>query len=84
MEEIRLSLESQPISPFLMMEEQAMFHKHQQIMKAEEADWRLKSHSLWLKAGDRNTKLFHRQAKARLWIKLISEIRGEGESPILG
>jgi hypothetical protein len=37
MEEIRLSLESQPISPSLMMEEQATFHKHQQIMKEEEA-----------------------------------------------
>ena len=46
-------------------------------MKAEEADWRLISHSIWLKEGDRNTKLFHRQAKARIWKNRISELKSQ-------
>jgi hypothetical protein len=84
LQEIRLTLEIQPISPSLMMEEQTTFQKNQQIMKLQEPDQRLKSHSILLNAEDRNTKFFHRQAKARLWRNLIPEIRGEGESTILG
>ena len=35
---------------------------------------RLKSRSLWLKAGDKNSSFFHRQYKARLSRNHISEI----------
>ena len=34
--------------------------------RQEEDHWRLKSRSLWLNAGDRNTSFFHQQYKARL------------------
>jgi hypothetical protein len=39
--------------------------QYQSVLRNEEETWRLKSHSLWLKVGDKNTKLFHNQAKAR-------------------
>jgi hypothetical protein len=42
--------------------------------RKEEEYWRLKSRSLWLEAGDRNTSYFHRQFKARLSRNHISEI----------
>ena len=40
-------------------------HLQQRYHKAcleEEEYWRLKSHNLWLKAGDRNTAFFHKQS----------------------
>jgi hypothetical protein len=44
---------------------------------AEEEYWRLKSRSLWLKAGDRNSSFFHKQAQARKCSNSISEIKEE-------
>eukprot|EP00253_Pinus_taeda_P020773 PITA_20773 len=42
--------------------------------RKEEEYWRLKSRSLWLKSGDRNTSYFHRQCRARLARNHIAEI----------
>jgi exonuclease III len=51
-----------------------------QSFRREEEYWRLKSRSLWLKAGDRNTSYFHRQYRARLSRNHIAEIKiGEGQ-----
>lgn len=50
------------------------FHK---ACLAEEEYWRLKSQSLWLKAGDRNYSFFHKQAQARKCFNSISEIKEE-------
>eukprot|EP00253_Pinus_taeda_P031381 PITA_31381 len=46
-----------------------------QSFKKEEEYWRLKSRSLWLKVGDRNTSFFHRQYRARLSRNYIAEIK---------
>ena len=42
--------------------------------RQEEEFWRLKSRSLWLKEGDRNTYFFHRQCRPRLSRNHIFEI----------
>eukprot|EP00253_Pinus_taeda_P014967 PITA_14967 len=42
--------------------------------RKEEEYWRLKSRSLWLKSGDRNTSYFHKQCRARLSRNHIAEI----------
>eukprot|EP00253_Pinus_taeda_P018086 PITA_18086 len=42
--------------------------------RKEEEYWRLKSRSLWLKSGDKNTSYFHRQCRARLSRNHIAEI----------
>eukprot|EP00253_Pinus_taeda_P033311 PITA_33311 len=52
----------------------------QKLLKAsldEEEYWRIKSRRLWLKAGDRNSSFFHKQAQARKSFNSISEIKEE-------
>jgi hypothetical protein len=51
---------------------QQSFHK---ACLLEEEHWRQKSRSLWLKAGDRNTTFFHKQAQARKSYNSIAEIK---------
>eukprot|EP00253_Pinus_taeda_P026917 PITA_26917 len=46
-----------------------------QSFRQEEEYWRLKSRSLWLKVGDRNTSFFHRQYRAKLSRNFITEIK---------
>eukprot|EP00253_Pinus_taeda_P013757 PITA_13757 len=51
---------------------------HQNFHKAcltEEEYWRLKSRSLWLKVGDRNSSFVHKQAQAMKCTNAISEIK---------
>eukprot|EP00253_Pinus_taeda_P029823 PITA_29823 len=51
---------------------QQIFHK---ACLSEEEHWRQKSRSLWLKAGDRNTAFFHKQAQVRKSFNSIAEIK---------
>jgi len=55
--------------------ESQLQHKFHKACLAEEEFWRLKSRSLWLKAGDRNSSFFHKQAQARKCRNYISEIK---------
>ena len=55
-----------------------------QAFKVEEEHLRLKSRSIWLKAGDRNSAFFHRQCRARLSRNLISEITNDDGVVIKG
>eukprot|EP00253_Pinus_taeda_P034743 PITA_34743 len=50
-------------------------HNFHKAYLAEEEYWRLKSRSLWLKSGDRNSSFFHKQAQARKCRNSISEIK---------
>jgi hypothetical protein len=82
MEETRRKMEKEAITHSLLIKEHQDFIEYQKIMHTEEEQWRLKSRSLWLKAGDRNTKYFQRQAKARLWRNKVFEITREDGTKI--
>eukprot|EP00253_Pinus_taeda_P008973 PITA_08973 len=58
----------------LEKETKAQCSAHHTFRKEKEY-WRLKSRSLWLKVGDRNTSYFHRQYRARLTRNHIAEIK---------
>jgi hypothetical protein len=51
MEETHISMETTPISPTLLVEEQGNFMEYQKVLRVEEENWRLKSRSLWLQVG---------------------------------
>jgi hypothetical protein len=73
-------METKEVQQSHIMTEQKIHKEYIQALNEEEIIWRLKSKSLWLKAGDQNTSFFHRQAKVRLWANQISEIKTpEGE-----
>jgi len=55
---------------------QQCYHK---ACLAEEEYWSLISRNLWLKAGDRNTAFFHKQAQARKCLNTISEIKEDND-----
>jgi hypothetical protein len=74
MEENRKDMEEEPITYPLILKEQQKFMEYQKILHKEEETWRLKSISLWLTSGERNTKFFQRQAKARIWRNEVKEI----------
>jgi hypothetical protein len=61
--------------------EQSTHKEYIRSLAEEETTWRLKSRSIWLKAGNQNTTFLHNQAKARNWANQISElITPEGET----
>eukprot|EP00253_Pinus_taeda_P005161 PITA_05161 len=82
----RKSIQSQLEAHHLLMEEayisreildkeahlQQNYHK---TCLGEEETWRVKSRCLWLKAGDRNTSFFHKQAESRKCFNSIIEIK---------
>ena len=72
---LQTDMESKDITvEFLEKEIKAQRSTYQSFRKEEEY-WRLKSRSLWLKAGDRNTSFFHRKYRARLSRNHIAEIK---------
>jgi len=50
---------------------QALELKRTKLLTIEEATWNLKSRAIWIKEGDRNTKIFHRCANHRRNINTI-------------
>lgn len=77
MEKHQLESENVEITKVRLDEEASLQQSFLKASLAEEDYWRLKSHSLWLKAGDRNTSFFHKQAQARICRNSISEITVE-------
>lgn len=77
LETLQIGMESLHITPEILNKEVAYRRNIHQAFRREEEYWRLKSCSLWLKAGDRNTSFFHRQYKARLSRNHITEIKNE-------
>lgn len=67
-------MESREITPSLLDKEVKIQCSAFRSFRTEEEHWRLKSQSLWLKVGDRNTTFFHHQYRARLSRNHIPEI----------
>ena len=74
LEELQFGLEETAISTMDLDKEKYAQRKAYSSFRNEEEYWRLKSRSLWLKAGDRNTTYFHRQYRARISRNHIAEI----------
>jgi len=77
MEEVWGGMETFQVTSDLLEEGKKTFQSLQKVLKSEEEHWRLTSKSLWLQDGDRNSKFFHRQAKARIWRNKVSKITNE-------
>jgi len=45
------------------------------ILNMQEGKWWLKSHSIWIKGGDKNTNFFHRYASQRKRDNTIWELK---------
>jgi len=74
LEDLQVEMEEKDISSMDLDNEKIAQRKTYNSFRSEEEYWRIKSHSLWLKAGDRNTKYFHRRYSARLSRNHITEI----------
>jgi ribonuclease HI/exonuclease III len=75
LETLQTEMESKEITAELLEQEIKAQSSTYRSLRKEEEYWRIKSRSLWLKAGDRNTSFFHRQYRARLSRNHISEIK---------
>jgi hypothetical protein len=72
---LEIDMESKDITIDLLEKEIKEKRSTYQSFRKEEEYWRLKSRSLWLKAGDRNTSFFHQKFRARLSRNHIAEIK---------
>ena len=68
-------MENAGLTKDLLDQETQLQQRYHKACLAEEEYWKLKSCNLWLKAGDRNTAYFHKQAQARKYFNNISEIK---------
>ena len=82
--EIQLGMEETKITKAQLVLEQFAQLKTFHYFYQEEDHLRLKSHSLWLQAGDKNTTFFHRKCKARISRNHISEISSSEGGVIKG
>eukprot|EP00253_Pinus_taeda_P023602 PITA_23602 len=73
-------MEESPITKDLLHQEAHLQQHYNKACLAEEEYWRLKSRSLWLKSGNRNTTFFHKQAQSRKCYNTISEIKVDNET----
>jgi hypothetical protein len=77
---IQQQMEEEEVIEDLHMSERETNIKLHKVFKKEEEEWILKSRSLWLKSGDRNTTFFHNQSKARRQrnnVKFIMQENGQ-------
>eukprot|EP00253_Pinus_taeda_P010786 PITA_10786 len=75
LESHHLQAETTDITKEFLDKEAQLQQNYHKACLTEEEYWRLKSRSLWLKVGDRNSSFFHKQAQARKYTNAISEIK---------
>lgn len=75
METHQLQAEKADITKEILDKEAQLQQNYHKACLAEEEYLRLKSHSLWLKAGERNTSFFHKQAQVRKCTNSISKTK---------
>lgn len=59
-----------------------LIREKENILGHIEEDWRQKSRATWLKAGDRNTRFFHRFSSQRMLTNSIWEAKGDVDAPV--
>ena len=77
LELLHLQTKEVEITKEVLDREAKLQHKFHKACLSEEEYWRQKSRSLWLKAGDRTSSLFHKQAQVRRSFNSISEMKEE-------
>ena len=65
MELLQAEMEVSMVTKEHLFKEIELESKLQKILRAEEEEWRLRSHIFWLKGGDQNTKFFQNQCRDR-------------------
>jgi hypothetical protein len=56
-----------------------MSREMEKILLFEELNWRQKSRALWLKEGDKNTKIFYRVANSHRKFNQVNSLKINGE-----
>jgi hypothetical protein len=74
LEELQKDSENHEITYQLQKDELNLQCSYQNVLRWEKDFWCLKSRSLWLKVGDKNTKFFHNQAKFKKMRNNVSKI----------
>lgn len=77
LENQHLHLEATEITKEELEKEVRLQQSFRKAYLAEKEYWRLKSRSLWLKSGDRNSSFFHKQAQVRKGRNSITETKEE-------
>lgn len=67
-------METKEVTRENMMQEKDVVRRIHKLHRGEEEKWRLKSRSISLRSGDKNTKKFHKRAKSREIRNNIKEI----------
>jgi hypothetical protein len=75
----QLNMEEGNPNPNSLEKETTLHRKLHSACREEEEYWRQKSRSLWLKAGDKNTNFFHKQAEARKQFNSVKEIHSQNQ-----
>jgi len=74
LEAINEATETKDVQPSLLQKEQTTHKEYIRDLRDEETIWRIKSRSLWLQYGDKNTTFFHKKDKVRQWKNKVEEI----------